>query len=98
MALTPSSTPPGARVSARTVPVTATDVSWVRIRKVSHAAASTSPLATTHCRYPVPSRSTRKAIFPLDRVVETHPRTVTSSPMCAGRSHTRSALVIGRES
>src|SRR2546427_4551900 len=52
-----SSTPPGARVSARTVPVTSTDVSCVRPPNASHAASGTSFFESTTCRYPVPSRS-----------------------------------------
>ena len=44
------------------------------------AGSGTSAFGKTHCRYPDPSRSTRKAIFPLDRVVITQPWTVTVVP------------------
>ena len=74
------SNPPGARGSARTTPVTATEVSWVRAWNRSHDSGATSFFARTTCRYPLPSRTTMKAILPLERVVLTQPRTVTVSP------------------
>src|SRR6185437_5530101 len=81
MSLTPSSKPPGARASARTSPVTATEVSRVSCAKRSHTSGDTAFFTTTHCRSPVPSRSTRKATFPDERTVVTHPRTVTFRPV-----------------
>ena len=75
-----SSWPPVARASARTTPVTATEVSRVSPATRAQVASGTSRFENTACRYPEPSRRTTKAIFPLDRVVVTQPRTVTDSP------------------
>ena len=45
-----SSTPPGARASARTVPLTSSEVSWVRRPNASHAASGTSFFDSTTCK------------------------------------------------
>ena len=74
---TPSSYPPGARASARTAPVTASDVSIVSAAKRSQTGAATSAFATTHCSSPVPSRSTMNATLPDERRCVAQPRTVT---------------------
>src|SRR2546422_9156133 len=58
---------PGARASARTVPVTSTEVSCVSPPNASHAASGTSFFESTTCRYPVPSRSITNPIFPDER-------------------------------
>ncbi len=84
-----SSTPPGARASARTVPVTSTDVSCVSPPNASHAASGTSFFESTTCRYPVPSRSITNPIFPDERVVITQPRVITVWPASGGRSSIR---------
>ena len=91
--MTASSTPPGERGSSRTTPVTATLASWVSAPKAAQAASATSFLDRTPCTVPVPSRSTRNAILPLDRVVTTQPRTVTVSPTCARSSLIRTAVM-----
>ena len=90
---TDSSNPPGERGSSRTTPVTATLVSWVSAPERRPGASGTSFLDRTPCTVPVPSRSTRNAILPLDRVVTTQPRTVTVSPTCARSSLIRTAAM-----
>ena len=72
-----SSTPPGARASARTMPATSSDVSWVSRPNASHAASGRSFFDSTTCRYPVPSRSITNPILPDERVVITQPRVIT---------------------
>ena len=52
-------------------------------RTPPRSSPGTSFLDRTPCTIPEPSRTTTKAILPLDRVVTTHPRTVTVSPTCA---------------
>ena len=81
-----SSYPPGDLGSSRTVPVSATLASWVRAPKRCHTSSATSFLDSTPCTTPEPSRSTTNAIFPLDRVVTTQPRTVTVAPTWARNS------------
>jgi hypothetical protein len=61
----------------------ATLVSWVSDWNADQVASGTSFFDRTPCTYPDPSRTTAKAIFPLERVVITHPRTVTVSPTWA---------------
>lgn len=92
-AVTASSTPPGERGSSRTVPVIATLVSCVSRPKAAHVSSDTSFLDTTPCTLPVPSLSTTNAIFPLDRVVTTQPRTMTVSPTCSRSSLIRTAVM-----
>jgi hypothetical protein len=84
--VTCSSTPDGERESSRTVPTSVTLASWVSVRNPAHVSSDTSRLATTPCTVPEPSRTTRKAILPLERVVTTQPRRVTDSPMWRGSS------------
>jgi len=84
-----SSTPPGARASARTLPVTSTDVSWVSRPNASHADSGTSFFDTTTWRYPVPSRSITNPILPEDRVVITQPRVISVWPASGGSSSMR---------
>jgi len=78
------STPPGARGSTRTTPVTSTDVSCVSFSNESQTPDPTSLFKSTACIKPVPSRTTTNAIFPLERVVVTQPRTATVCPASGG--------------
>src|SRR5216684_2843547 len=92
---TPSSTPPGARPSARTVPVTRTDDSCVTSSAAFHVSSLTSFLKTTHCRYPLPSRTIGNCSFPEVRLLYSHPSMVTFSPMCWGSSLMRVVVIRG---
>src|SRR5216684_5374682 len=92
---TPSSTPPGARSSARTVPMTRTDDSCVTSSAAFHVSSLTSFLKTTHCRYPLPSRTIGNCSFPEVRLLYSHPSMVTFSPMCWGSSLMRVVVIRG---
>src|ERR1035437_1601238 len=76
----PSSYPPGARASARTSPVTLSEVSCVSRAKWSHVSGATALFTSTVCRMPVPSRITMNATLPDERRWVTQPRTVTEVP------------------
>src|SRR6185436_3119035 len=93
---TPSSTPPGARGSARTVPVTRTDDSCVTCSTLLHVSSETSFLKTTHCRYPLPSRMIGNCSFPDVRWLYSQPLTVTFSPTCCANSLIRTVVIRGR--
>src|SRR5436305_1182523 len=71
------------------MPLTSTDVNWVRRPNASHAASGTSFFDSTTCRYPVPSRRVTNPILPDERVVMTQPRVVTDWPASGGRSSMR---------
>ncbi|MNS54216.1 hypothetical protein D3C72_869980 [compost metagenome] len=75
-----SSKPPGARSSARTMPVNRNEDSWVRLEAASQMASSTSFFTTTACTTPVPSRMIRNWILPLERLLYSQPWRVTSWP------------------
>ena len=77
--LSPSSYPPGARRSSRTIPPAITEDSWVRAPMASKTSAGRSCRAATAWRIPVPSLSSRKWIAPLLRRLYTQPRTSTSA-------------------
>jgi hypothetical protein len=76
----PSSTPPGERASARSVPRTTTADSWLSWPNDSQASAETSRAPATHCTSPEPSRTTRNWILPLERRCATQPRISTTWP------------------
>src|SRR6185436_20239128 len=90
---TPSSTPPGARGSARTVPVTRTDDSCVTCSTLLQVSSETSFLKTTHCRYPLPSRMIGNCSFPEVRLLYNQPLTVTFSPTCCANSLIRTVVI-----
>src|SRR3954449_6262187 len=94
---TPSSTPPGARPSSRTVPVTRTDASCVAASAAAHVSSVTSFLKTTHCKYPLPSRTIGNCNFPEVRLLYSHPSMVTFSPACLGKSLIRTVLIRGAD-
>src|SRR5271156_2090083 len=79
---TSSSKPPGARLSALTLPVTITLDSWVRPRTRSKTSGVTAALGTMPCTVPVPSRKMGKSSFPLARRLYSHPCSVTRFPSC----------------
>jgi len=62
------------------VPVTLIEDSCVRSPISDQEAWSTSFGVATACTTPVPSRTCRKAIFPLERLLYSQPRRVTVSP------------------
>src|SRR5688572_13377076 len=82
-----------ARASARTVPVTRTDDSWVTASAAFHVSSDTSFLKTTHCTYPLPSRMIGNCSFPEVRLLYSQPLMVTFSPMCWGRSLMRAVVI-----
>src|SRR5574338_440128 len=86
---TPSSTPPGARASTRTSPVTWMDVSCVSPANRSQTSGETCDLTTTAWSVPVPSRMTMNATLPEERTWVTHPRTAVDMPARLWRSTMR---------
>src|SRR5437762_2638271 len=64
-------------------PVTSRDDSCVTFWQVSKTEEPTSGWKATACRYPVPSRTIRKASFPFSRLLYSQPRTRTSCPSWA---------------
>ena len=64
---TSSSKPPGARLSARTLPVTMTLDSWVRPLRASKTVGGTLLTWATPWTVPVPSRKMGKRSLPLSR-------------------------------
>src|SRR5690625_3158680 len=81
---TPSSTPEGERLSSRTSPRTVTLLSWPSPVASSKVSSSTSFLTTTPWTKPLPSRSCRKAILPLDRTFMTQAWIWACSPTSCG--------------
>src|SRR5271165_4854501 len=80
--VTSSSYPPGARLSARTLPVTITLDSWVSVLIDSNNSGETAFLATTPWMTPLPSRNWGKSSLPLSRRLYSQPRMVTDWPSC----------------
>src|ERR1022692_2606748 len=71
-----------ARCSARILPVTMIEDSWVRSLMVSNSASGSALFTATHCISPVPSRTMGKTILPDLRRLYSQPRICTVSPMC----------------
>src|SRR5262249_35300353 len=95
--VTPSSNPPGARSSLRTVPRISTEDSAVTRSIASNDSGETSLTPATHWRYPVPSLRTTKRIFPDERFWYTQPLRRTDSPTCSPSSsmYTQSRVTRG---
>ena len=74
--------PLGARLSARAVPVTITEVSCDKWSAALKTSSPTAAFDITPWMNPVPSRRIRKWILPLERRLCSHPLMVTSSPSC----------------
>src|SRR5688572_5094137 len=83
------SMPTGARGSARTSPVTRTEVSRVNCWYLAHTSGVTWVFTMTACEAPLPSRSTANATFPDERRFVTHACTVTFLPTCCWSSPSR---------
>ncbi len=64
-----SSKPPGARFSARTLPRTMTEDSWVRRSNSLNRGMSLSALKAVAWMRPVPSRTSRKRTLPEERLL-----------------------------
>ena len=62
-----NSTPLGERLSSRTVPRTRTALSWVTAAQRAKVSSGSSDFTATHCTVPLPSRTCKNSIFPLDR-------------------------------
>ena len=73
MPVTSISNPLGARASARTVPVTLSDVSCERWSACLNTSSPTAAFDMTAWMKPLPSRTCRKWIFPLDRRLYSQP-------------------------
>src|SRR4051812_8182064 len=80
------SKPPWARASARILPRTINEDSWVRCFRSSNFSSGSEVLSATHCIRPVPSRSIGKTIFPDLRRLYSQPASSTSSATCCAAS------------
>ena len=87
------STPPGARLSSLTTPVTRTVDSWVTRSMSAQSSSETSLRPATACTVPPVARTWRKAILPLERLLSIHPAQLDLLADVAGQLANRSRRV-----